>query len=129
MHKYFKRVPGVGSGNYIYFWKSKNLSDERINSNTASHHIITPDLSHYGTKARVKFSGSCLKQVKTTYNYGTIVSIYIVYDISVCGFESSCSHLIKVIVVKKHFLINQSIILYCSFPLNICECLVCHRLQ
>ena len=47
MHKYFKRVPGVGSGNYIYFWKSKNLSDERINSNTASHHIITPDLFYY----------------------------------------------------------------------------------
>ena len=41
MQKYFKRIAGVGSGNCIYFWKSKGLSDERINSNTASNHIIT----------------------------------------------------------------------------------------
>ena len=28
IYKYFKRITGVGSGNYIYFWKSKGLSDE-----------------------------------------------------------------------------------------------------
>ena len=28
MYRYFKRVAGVGTGNYIYFWKSKGLSDE-----------------------------------------------------------------------------------------------------
>ena len=44
MQKYFKRIAGVGSGNYIYLWKSKGLSDERINSNTASNHGITPEL-------------------------------------------------------------------------------------
>ena len=49
MQKYFKRIPGVDSGNYIYLWKSKGLSDERINSNTASNHSITPKLSYYGT--------------------------------------------------------------------------------
>ena len=65
----------VGSGNYIYFWKSKGLSVERINS-------ITPKLIYYGTKTRVKFSGSCLKQGKATHNQGTIVNIYIVYEIS-----------------------------------------------
>ena len=43
MQTYFKRIAGVGSGNYIYFWKSKGLSDERINYNTASNHSITPD--------------------------------------------------------------------------------------
>ena len=42
MQRYFKRTAGVGSGNYIYFSKSKGLSDERINSNTASNHSITP---------------------------------------------------------------------------------------
>ena len=36
MHRYFKRVAGVGSGNYIYFWKSKGFSDETINSITVS---------------------------------------------------------------------------------------------
>ena len=43
MYRYFNRTAGVGSGNYIYFWKSKGLSDERINSNTASNYSITPE--------------------------------------------------------------------------------------
>ena len=82
MYRYFKRVAVVCSGNYIYFWKHKELSDENINSITTSNYSITPELSHYDTKARVKFSGSCLKQDKATYNNGTIVNIYIIYEIS-----------------------------------------------
>ena len=82
MQKCFKRIPGVASGNYIYIWKSKGFSDERTNSNTTSNHIITPELSFYGTKTRVEFNGSCLKQDKATFNHGTIVNIYIVYEIS-----------------------------------------------
>ena len=35
-----------------------------------------------GTKKRVRFSGTCLKQDKITYNHGKIVSIYIVYEIN-----------------------------------------------
>ena len=35
-----------------------------------------------GSKARVKFSGSCLKQDKVTYTHGKIVNIYIVYEIN-----------------------------------------------
>ena len=77
MTRYFKRTAGVGNGNYLYFWKSEGLSNEKINSNIASNYSITPELSHYGTKARVKFSGSCLKEDKATYNHGTIVNIYI----------------------------------------------------
>ena len=75
-------IAGVGSGNYIYFWKSKGLSDERLDSITASNSKITPELSFYGTKTRVEFNGSCLKQDKVTLNHGTIVNIYIVYEIS-----------------------------------------------
>ena len=60
------------------------MSDERINSITTSNCSITPEfqISHYGTKARVKFSGSCLKQDNATHNHGTIVNIHIVYEIS-----------------------------------------------
>ena len=75
MYRYFKRIAGVGIGNYIYFWKSIGLSDESLNSNTASNYKITPELSYYSTKTKVKFSGSCLKQYKVTYNHGTIVNI------------------------------------------------------
>ena len=82
MYRYFKRTAGVGSGNYIYFWKSKGSSDERLYSITVSNHKITPELSFYGTKTRVEFNGSCLNQDKVTYNHEKIVNIYIVYKIS-----------------------------------------------
>ena len=58
------------------------MSDEKINSITTSNYSITPELSRYGTKSRVKFNGSCLKQDKAMYSHRTIVNIYIVYEIS-----------------------------------------------
>ena len=82
MHRYLKRTAGVDSGNYVYFWKSKGLSDERLDSITASDYKITPELSFYGTKTRVEFNGSCIKQDKITYSHGKTVNIYIVYEIS-----------------------------------------------
>ena len=82
MYRYFSKIAGVGSGNYIYFWKSVGLSDERLNSNTTSNYKTTPELCYYGTKTKVEFNGSCLKQDKVTYNHGTIVNIYIVYEIN-----------------------------------------------
>ena len=44
MHRYFKRVAGVCSGNYIYIWKSKGFSDE----NTTPP--VTSDYSFFSTK-------------------------------------------------------------------------------
>ena len=58
------------------------MSDERINSITASNYSVTPFLVYYGTKTRVEFSGSYLKQDKVTFNHGKVVNIYIVYEIS-----------------------------------------------
>ena len=82
IYVYFKGIAGVDSGNYIYFWKSKSLSDERLDSITASNYKITPELSFYSPKTRVEFNGSCLKPDKITLNHGTIINIYIVYEIS-----------------------------------------------
>ena len=59
MHKYFKTIAGVGNGSYIYYWRSKGLSDERINSVKTPNHSITPNLNYYGTTTRIKFNGSC----------------------------------------------------------------------
>ena len=42
IYRYFRRIIRTGSGNYIYFWKSICLSDERFNSNTAFNYKITP---------------------------------------------------------------------------------------
>ena len=58
------------------------MSDERLNSNTASNYSITPELSSYGTKTRVEFNGICLKQDKATHDPRAIVNIYIVYELS-----------------------------------------------
>ena len=44
MYKYFKRIAGVSSGNYIYFWKGKGLSDKKLDSITASNYKITLEL-------------------------------------------------------------------------------------
>ena len=66
MYKYFKRIAGVSSGNYIYFWKCKGLSDKKLDSITASNYKITLELSFYGTKTNLEFNGSCLKQDKVT---------------------------------------------------------------
>ena len=82
MYRYLKWIAGVGSGNYIHFWQPKCLSDERLDSITASNHKVTPELSFYGTKTKVEFNGSCLKKDKVTYNNEKIVNIYIVYEIS-----------------------------------------------
>ena len=82
MRRYFERIAGVASGNYIYFWKSKGLSDERLDSITASNHKIAQKLSLYGTKTKLELNGSFLKQNKVTYNHGKIVNVYLAYKIS-----------------------------------------------
>ena len=46
--------------------------------------IVLSIIKLYCVKTRVKLDGSCLKQDKTTFTHGTIVVIYIVYEISIC---------------------------------------------
>ena len=81
MNRYFKRIALVGNDSYIYYWKSKELSDKRVNSIKTLFQSIAPNLDYYVTKTRVEFNGSCLKQDKITFNHGKIVNIYIVYEI------------------------------------------------
>ena len=77
LNKYFKIV---ASTNYVSSWKSKGLSDENIIAPTTRDFKLNPQLSYFGTKARVDFRGSCLKQDTTTFNHEKIVNIYIVYE-------------------------------------------------
>ena len=58
------------------------MPDERIHSIKTPNHGITPSLDYYGTKIRVEFNGSCLKQDSVAFNHRKVVSIYIVYEIS-----------------------------------------------
>ena len=78
--QYFK-VNAINATNYVSLWKSKGLSDGSIKPPTTSDNSFTPALNYYGTKTRVKFTGSCLKQSKVSYTHGTKVNIYIVYEL------------------------------------------------
>ena len=75
IYRYFKRVIGVGTDNYIFFWNSKGLSDENMTTATTSDYKLNPQLSYYGTKTKVLFDASCLKQDKVTFNHGKVVNI------------------------------------------------------
>ena len=61
-------------------WKSRRLSAESIKPPT-SDNSLTPTLHYYGTKTRVKFTGSCLKQHNVSYTHRKVVNIYIVYEL------------------------------------------------
>ena len=79
MYRFFKMIT---NSDYISTWKSKGLSAESIKPPTkSSDNSLTPALSYYGPKTRVKFTGNCLKQSKISYNHGKIVNIYIVYEL------------------------------------------------
>ena len=78
MYRYFKKI---GDTCHIVEWKSKALSEESIKPPARSNNILNPLLNFLGTKTRVEFNGSCLKQDKITYTHKAIVHIYIVYKI------------------------------------------------
>ena len=42
---------------------------------------LAPTLSYSDTKTKLRLTGSCLKQSKISYAHGTIVNIYIVYEL------------------------------------------------
>ena len=82
LNKYFKLI---ASTDYVSSWKSKGLSAETIKPPSTSDNSLTPAVSYYGMKTRVKFTGSCLKRRKIPYTHGTIVNIYIVYELGASG--------------------------------------------
>ena len=81
--RHFKVIACVGNSNYIYYWKSKGLSDERINSIKTSDYGLTLYLSYYDiNQIRIGFDGGCLKQDQSVIPLKRIVNIYIVYEIT-----------------------------------------------
>ena len=68
MYRYFKTDSGAGNGESIYFLKLKGLSGNMINFSTVTNYSITPELSNFGNKTKVKINRTGLKQDKITYN-------------------------------------------------------------
>ena len=89
MRKYFKLNTIVNVIDHVLSWQSKGISNESIRPPTASDNILNTRLSYYGTKIRVQFTGSCLKQPKFTFTYKKVVHIYIVYELGASSFHIS----------------------------------------
>ena len=62
INKYFKLNSVVNAADYVLSWQSKGLSNESIKPPTTTNNSLTPELNYYGTKTKIKFTGSCLKQ-------------------------------------------------------------------
>ena len=58
------------------------MSDESIKLPSTSNNVFNPLLNYFGTKIRVEFKESCLKQGRILFNHGEIVNISIVYEIN-----------------------------------------------
>ena len=79
MRRYSKLNSVVGVTDYVSSWQSKGLSNESIKPPTKSNNSLDP--SYYGTKVRVQFTKSCLKQPNHIFTHKKIVNIYIVHEL------------------------------------------------
>ena len=81
MGKYFKLNSVVNTADYVLSWQSKGISNESIKPPTTSDNSLTPELNYYGTKTRVKFTRSYLKQSDHIYTHKKVINIYIAYEL------------------------------------------------
>ena len=86
---YFKKI---GNMQYIYHENLKDCLTKLLNL------PLHPGLSYIGNKTREKFDGGSLKQDKTTFTHGSMVNIYILYEISVSDSNNNYLTLEKLFV-------------------------------
>ena len=89
MRKYFKLNSVVGVTDYVLSWQSKGLSNESIKPPATSNNILNPRLSYYGSKVKVQFTKSCLKQPNHIFTQKKIVNIYIIYELAASSSHTS----------------------------------------
>ena len=83
----------IARTDYASSWESKGLSTETIKPPTTSGNSLNPISNYYGTKTRVKFTGSCLKRSKISYSHGKVVNIYIFYELGASSSHNNDSTL------------------------------------
>ena len=57
------------NSNWITKWNSKGLSNEILEAVSTSDNTLTPSVSYYKDKAKLKFTGSVLQQKTVTYSH------------------------------------------------------------
>ena len=88
MRKYFKLSSVAKVIDCVLSWQSKRISDKSIKPPTTSNNSLNPKLSYYGTKTRVQFIGSLLKQPNLTFTHKKVVNTYIAHEL-----RASSSHI------------------------------------
>ena len=91
INKYFKLNSIAGAADYVLSWQFKGLSNESLKPPTTTNNSLTPELNYYGTKTKMKFTGSCLKQSSYILTHEKIVNIYIVYELAASSSHDSDS--------------------------------------
>ena len=89
MKKYFKLNLVINFIDRFLSWQSKGISNESIKPHTTSDNSLNQKLSYYGTKTRVQFTRTCLKQPNFAFTHKKIVNIYIVYELRASSSNSS----------------------------------------
>ena len=89
MGKHFKLNSVVGIIDRVLSWQSKGLSNESIKPPTTTDNGLNPELNYYGTKTKIKFTGSCLKQSDRIFTHKKVVNIYIVYELATSSSHDS----------------------------------------
>ena len=69
MRKYSKINTIVHVIDCVLSWQSKGVSNESIKLPATSTYGLNPKLSYYGTKIRVQFTRSCLRQPKFMFTH------------------------------------------------------------
>ena len=82
MGKYFKLKSVHGVIDRVLSWQSKGLSNKSIKPPTTSDNSLSPELNYYGTKIKIKFTRSCLKQSDHVFTHKKVVNIYIIYELA-----------------------------------------------
>ena len=81
-----KRLQVLSNGN-----QKKVLSEESIKSPATSKNTVALGMIFSGTKIRVKFDVSCLKQGKITFKHKITLNLHIVYEINYWSYDLGTS--------------------------------------
>ena len=82
IYKYLK-MAYVNNVNCIVSWKSRELSDIKIESIKTNNYLLNPRIDFYDiTKIWIKFKRSFLNLFPPAIGHGYIVNIYVVYEIT-----------------------------------------------
>ena len=84
---------------------------ENIKAPFASNNFVNPSLEYLDTKARVKFSGSCLNKNASTYNHRKSVNIYIVYETNKMATQQA--------VIQNYKIVYSEQLLWLKIPISI----------